>query len=243
MSARSKGGGRPASSDVQGSGTRGEASEPIGSQLFSSLNQFRGVVSQSREEQQAHAARPLSPKKRKTDENSAIGVQNSDVLQAIKDLLAELLRVDKGHIAPAACSDDRSLRAEMEGIKQEQAHMTQLMNKMMVMLQALQQEVGGPQAPPGNSALPRVPAQTSNRPARPLSVPVTQPSWANITEAGSGSSWTTVTNSKKKLKKHPRDQRRVLFVRNVQSHECDPRDIMFEVNKALAHARAHVTVT
>jgi hypothetical protein len=39
MSARSKGGGGPASSDVQGSGTRGEASEPIGSQFqFSPLN-------------------------------------------------------------------------------------------------------------------------------------------------------------------------------------------------------------
>jgi hypothetical protein len=33
-----------------------------------------------------------------------------------------------------------------------------------------------------------------------------------------------------------------LFVRNVKPHTCDPRDIMFEVNKALAHARANVTV-
>jgi hypothetical protein len=49
-------------------------------------------------------------------------------------------------------------------------------------------------------------------------------------------------NGKKRLKKHPRDQRRVLFVRNVRSHDCDARDIMFEVNKALAHARAHVMV-
>jgi hypothetical protein len=35
---------------------------------------------------------------------------------------------------------------------------------------------------------------------------------------------------------------RILFVRNVQSHDRDPRDIMFKVNKALANARAHVTV-
>ena len=54
--------------------------------------------------------------------------------------------------------------------------------------------------------------------------------------------WTTVNNGKKKSRKHPIDQRRVLFVRNSQSHACDPRDIMFEVNKALAHARAHVAV-
>jgi hypothetical protein len=33
-----------------------------------------------------------------------------------------------------------------------------------------------------------------------------------------------------------------LFVRNVKSYTCDPRDIMFEVNKALANTRAHVTV-
>ena len=54
--------------------------------------------------------------------------------------------------------------------------------------------------------------------------------------------WTTVNNGKKKSRKHPIDQRRVLFVRNSQSHACDPRDIMFEVNKALAHARASVAV-
>ena len=54
--------------------------------------------------------------------------------------------------------------------------------------------------------------------------------------------WTTVSNGKKKTKKHSLNQRRILFVRNAQSSNCDPRDIMFEVNKALANARAHVTV-
>lgn len=33
-----------------------------------------------------------------------------------------------------------------------------------------------------------------------------------------------------------------MIARNVQIHTCDPRDIMLEVNKALAHARANVTV-
>jgi hypothetical protein len=33
-----------------------------------------------------------------------------------------------------------------------------------------------------------------------------------------------------------------LFVRNVQSYNRDPRDIIFEVNKALTNARAYVTV-
>jgi hypothetical protein len=73
---------------------------------------------------------------------------------------------------------------------------------------------------------------------------VTQPSWAAVTGTGTQktSSWTTLTNGKKKMKKHPLDQRRILFARNVQSHPCDPRDIMFEVNKAPAHARAKVPV-
>jgi hypothetical protein len=71
-----------------------------------------------------------------------------------------------------------------------------------------------------------------------------QPSWANVTatRAQTAAGWTTVTNVKKRSKKHPLDQRRILFGRNVQSHTCDPRDIMFEVNKALAHARANMTV-
>jgi hypothetical protein len=71
-----------------------------------------------------------------------------------------------------------------------------------------------------------------------------QPSWANVTGTGAqtATGWTTVTNIKKKVKKHPLDQRRILFSRNVQTHTCDPRDMMFEVNKALAHARAYATV-
>jgi hypothetical protein len=53
-----------------------------------------------------------------------------------------------------------------------------------------------------------------------------QPTWAAVTSTGAQkvSSWTTVTNGKKEVKKHPLDQRRILFVRNVQPHTCDPRD-------------------
>jgi hypothetical protein len=54
--------------------------------------------------------------------------------------------------------------------------------------------------------------------------------------------WTIVTNGKKRIKKHLLDQRRILFVRNVKSYTCDPRDIMLEVNKALTNTRAHVIV-
>lgn len=72
----------------------------------------------------------------------------------------------------------------------------------------------------------------------------TQQSWAAVASTGTQkiSEWTTVTHGKKKAKKHSLGQRRILFARNVQTHTYDPRDIMFEVNKALAHARADVTV-
>jgi hypothetical protein len=116
------------------------------------------------------------------------------------------------------------------------------MNRVMTVLQTPRQEIGGIPPLPENNAFPKSAAQASNRQAFPPSAQVTQPSWAEITGAEAGSGWTTVTNDKKELKKHPGDQRRILFVRNVQSHNCDPRDIMFEVNKALAHARVHVTV-
>jgi DNA-binding ferritin-like protein len=71
-----------------------------------------------------------------------------------------------------------------------------------------------------------------------------QRTWESVTRTATpaAAGWQTMTNGEKKLKKHPLDQRRILLVRNKQSHHCDPRDIMFAVNKALAHARADVTV-
>ncbi|KAI7712086.1 hypothetical protein KC353_g8529 [Hortaea werneckii] len=243
MSARSKGGGGPASSDVQGSGKCGEASEPIGSQFQFSAPQIRGGRLQSWEEQQAYATKPVNAKKRKTDIGSAFGLHGDELLQAIEDAIVKALRVPLGPNATTGCTEDvRSLRAEVEEIRKGQTQLTQLMNTVMTVLRAPRQETGASPPLSGNSAFPRGTAETSNKKARPLSAQVTQPSWANITESGAGTGWTTVTNGKKKLKKHPRGQRRVLFVRNVQSHDRDPRDIMFEVNKALAHSRAHVTV-
>jgi hypothetical protein len=120
------------------------------------------------------------------------------------------------------------------------------------MLQAVTQMLKNAPATENNRVAPVVEADATSRPRtraaaiRGQQQPVreAQPSWATVTGNGTQktSSWTTVTNGKKKAKKHPLDQRRILFVRKVQSHTCDPRDIMFEVNKALAHARAKVIV-
>jgi hypothetical protein len=243
MSALSKGGGGPASSDVQGSDKRGEASGPIGSQFQFSTLGFRGSGAQSWKEQEAHTIGPVSPKKRKTDVDSAFSGHDDTLLQAIENAIAKALQAPMRPSAVAGCSENvQSIRAEMEEIKKGQLQLTQLMNAVMAVLRTPRQETKGTPPPPGNIAFPRGTEQTTNRQARPQSAQATQLSWANITESGAGSGWTTVTNGKKKLKKHLRDQRRVLFVRNVQSHNCDPRDIMFEVNKALTYARAYVTV-
>lgn len=71
-----------------------------------------------------------------------------------------------------------------------------------------------------------------------------QRTWATVTRttAQTAAGWATVSTRKKKPKKHPLDQRRILLLRSGQPHQYDARDIMFEVNKALAHARAYVTV-
>lgn len=60
--------------------------------------------------------------------------------------------------------------------------------------------------------------------------------------------WTTVggrkkpTSSKKVLKKHPADQRRILLLRQGSAQQRDPRDIMLAINKALAQAGADPTI-
>jgi hypothetical protein len=57
--------------------------------------------------------------------------------------------------------------------------------------------------------------------------------------------WTTVGGYKTKqkasqaLKKHAKDQRRVLFIREASTNRSDPRDVMLEINKALAQAGAN----
>lgn len=43
-------------------------------------------------------------------------------------------------------------------------------------------------------------------------------------------------------KKQPMEQRRILFIMNDPQPKPDPRDVMFEVNRALAHARAETEV-
>lgn len=257
MSPLSKGGGESASSDVQGSTTRGEVTGPIGSQFnFSSPVFLSG--SQGDEGRQSHAKGPTCPKKRRTDEGfDASIIDGSTLLHAMQDMIAEALSGVDSAGAVAKCSHDvQVLRAEMEKKFQKvELSLTQLVTTAMAsiqaeadrradaMLQSLQQALANKEKPATSVTTPQ--SETRAPQEGTIETPNArreQKSWASIAESRTGNGWTTVTKGKKKVKKHPRGQRRVLFVRNVQSHCCDPRDIMFEVNKALAHARAQVTV-
>jgi hypothetical protein len=256
MSPLSKGGGGTASSDVQGSATSGEAPGPIGSQFQFSAPIFR-TGSRRDEERQRYTKGPTCSKKRRTDVGFDASIDGGTLLYAMQDMIVEALSGLNGSTAVAGCSHEvQVLRAEMEkGLRKVELNLTQLATTAMArmqaeadrrvdaMIQSQEQMLASTPRPKISVTSPQLGKSSSQgRTANPANAKGEQTSWATNTESRTGKGWTTVTNGKKKVRKHPRGQRRVLFVRNVQSHDCDPRDIMFEVNKALAHARAHVTV-
>jgi hypothetical protein len=272
MSPSSKDGRETPPSDVPRSGACGEASEPIGSlaEYQMSTPSFRRGGPRSWEEWQTGTACPTSPKKGKTHSDAAIKVPQETLVQVIEDAVAKALRGFAAPTATARSLEDvQSLRIEMEdSVSKVQMQLTQLVTQLVsnaviktqaeadrradAMLQKLVQMLN---ITPGKdddktmpssraSVEPGRAAQVSSRQGQQQPVRAGQPTWAEVTAKGTQATtgWTTVNNGKKKSKKHPLDQRRVLFARNSQSRACDPRDIMFEVNKALAHARAHVAV-
>lgn len=266
MSPLSKGGGGTASSEIQGSETRGEASEPITSpaetQFFNPEIRPGGALSW--DELQAHTKEQASAKKRKANAGSAIGITEDVFAQAFERAGASgrLREVTGPTLATGSLGEVQFLRGEIR-LEMSKMHMqlTQLVKSTMAEIQAeadrrveatlqriMEMLEKGPKQNNGRVGS-RVRTDLQSGGATQGSVgqaqrpgQTAQPSWANVVRTGAGNGWTKVMNGKKKLKKHPRGQRRVLFIRNVRSHSCDPRDIMFEVNKALAHARAHVTV-
>lgn len=184
-------------------------------------------------------------------------IDGGTLLYAMQDMIAEALSGFAGPRAVAGCAHDAQVfREEMKKeLQKVQLDLTQLVTTELArmqaeadrradsMLQSLKQMFASTPRPETSVTTPQ-PGKSAPQ-GGTTHIPKArreQTSWASIAESRTGNGWTTVTNGKKKVRRHPRDQRRVLFVRNVQTHNCDPRDIMFEVNKALAHARAHVTV-
>lgn len=268
MSSTSEGDGGTPSSVLQGSDSPEKTSEPIGSLAEYQLStpSFRRIRPQDWEEWQNATRCPASPKKRKVDQETNTRIHENALVKLLEDTMARMLRTSAAPMPVAASVDHaEAMRSEVrDNIKEMKAEVMQLVNTMMetmqaeadrradAMLQTVMQMLKNAPATQNSKAAPVVEtdvtsghrtrtaaSQAQQQPMRPA-----QPSWAAVTGTGTQktSSWTTVTNSKKKARKHPLDQRRILFVRNAQPHTCDPRDIMFEVNKALAHARAKVTV-
>jgi hypothetical protein len=260
----SKGDGGTPSSKIPGSDSPEMASAPIGNLGESHLStpSFRHEDRSWDDQLKC----PASPKKRKTDTNSAINVPDEALLQAVEYVVAKAMRrFTEPTASGGSLQDLQSLRSEMnDNINKVHMQLTQLVNTAMMKMQAevnkravevlpkLEQMHSGTPMQDKGGAVPSfrgnsTPGSATQEPVRQRqdqSKRVAQPTWAGITGAGghASMSWTTVTNGKKKLKKHPLDQRRILLTRDSQSHDCDSRDVMFEVNKALAHARAHVTV-
>lgn len=271
MSSTSEGDGGTPSSVLPGIGSPGKTSEPIGSlgsladyQL--ATPSFRGVRQQEWEEWQKATRCPASPKKRKIERADVISISKDGLVQLVEDTMTRILR---GYVAPTpavgAGEEVQRLRVEVEAsITKVRVELTQLVNTMMEKMQAeaerrvetmLQKLTRMLKIAPKNDIGRAAPLSevepTSGRPTRmpdcqgqTQPTRAAQPSWAAVASTGAQkmTGWTTVTNGKKRTKKHSLNQRRILFVRNAQSPNCDPRDIMFEVNRALANARAHVTV-
>lgn len=211
---------------------------------------------------------PASPKKRKADSIAAIDIQEDLLAQTMERSVAKALQAFLASgLATGSLGDVQSLRSEMrESTDRVQAQVTRFVNEAMAKMQAeadrrldaivqkLTQTLNstprqlrdqtsrsfttGVQLDATTQNLGR---QSGRQPAR-----VAQPFWAKVTATGAqataAAAWTTVANSRRRPKKHPLEQRRFLFSRNVHSYTCDPREIMLEVNRALALARAHVTV-
>jgi hypothetical protein len=267
----SEGDGGTPSSVLPGFDSPGKTSEPIGS-LGSYANyqlatpSFRNVRPQDWEEWQKATRYPAILKKRKADQANIIKISEDGLVQLVENTITRILR-DFVALKPTISSigEAQALRGEVEGNTSEvKIELTQLVNTTMermqaeaerraeAMLQKLTQMLKIAPKTHIDRAAPIVDTESASRLSMRASssqgqnqtMRAAQPCWAAVTGTGAQNlkGLTTVANGKKKTRKHSLDQWRILFVRNAQSHDRDPRDIMFEVNKALAHAKAHVTV-
>jgi len=137
MSPPSKGGGGTASSDVQGSATRGKAPGPVGSQFQFSAPILRSG-SRRDEERQSHAKGPTCPKKWRTEVGFDASIDGGILIYTMQDMIAEALSGLTGPRAVAGCSHNvQVLRAEMEKeLQRVQLNLTQLVTTTIARMQA-----------------------------------------------------------------------------------------------------------
>jgi hypothetical protein len=234
----SEGDGGTPSSVLPGFDSPGKTSEPIGSlgslanyQLATSS--FRNVRPLDWEEWQKATRCPASPKKRKADQANIIRISEDGLVQLVENTMARILR-DFVALKPTTGSirEAQVLRGEVEAnISKVKIELTQLVNMMMGRMQAEAEQRAEAmlhkltqmlRLAPRNHVY-RVAPVIDNEVASGRSTRVsgsqgqnqttraTQPCWAAVagTRAQKTIGWTTVTNGKKRTKKHSLDQRRI----------------------------------
>jgi hypothetical protein len=208
------------------------------------------------------------PKKRKVtlDQEDNMRIHENAFVKLLEDTMKRVLGASAAPVPAAASLDHaQTIRSEVrDNIREVKIELMQLVDTVMekmqaeaisrvdAMLQTVVQMLKNAPATESNKTELFITADTTLgtktrapvRQGQQQPLRAAQQSWAAVASTGTQKTlgWTTVTHGKKKAKKHSLDQRCILFARNVQSHTCDPRDIMFEVNKTLAHAQANVTV-
>lgn len=156
-------------------------------------------------------------------------IHENALVKLLEDTMARMLQASAAPMPAAASLDHaQTIRSEMrESIKEMKVELTQLVSTMMetmeaeadrradAMLQAVIQMLKNAPETDNNRAAPVVETdatsehrkRTAANRGQQQPMQAAQPSWAAVTGTGTQktSSWTTVTNGKKKVKRHPLD--------------------------------------
>jgi hypothetical protein len=243
--------------EIAVNGPQGSTSEPISSSI-------EGLASLGPTAEQRQARYPLrdgrpavrfsqqSPKKRKADEDSTVCFPVHELTDEIENAMTRTLRC---FATDRRLEDVQSLRNEMKvNMDQIRVQLSQLIADAVTKVQVeadKRVEAVIQRLKLAFNVTPKDGAQSVAPPPTIQQKQAGQSTWASIARGGMGpqvNEWTTVSGHKTKrkttrvLKKHSKNQRRVLFSREQDSPQCsDPRTIMLEINKAL-QVEANATV-
>lgn len=222
--------------------------------------------------QQSPKKRRINDEERRNDETSMVSLSRQGVMEMVEWAVDKALREFATKQArDAPISSTQNVYNEMrKSIELIQKQMTQMVSDAMGEMRAeaaeraetMPQRLLGraPETAPTHTAnrgrevneLHQIDAQKASKKTKHALHPSqTAPeTWTEKigSKAQGTNEWTTVSGRKKTtsmpkvLKKHPADQRRVLFLRQGPAQQRDPRDIMLAINKALAKEGANATV-
>lgn len=206
-----------------------KTSEPIGSLADYQLStpSFRRIRPQDWEEWQNVMGHPASPKKRKVDQATNLGSPQETLVKLLEETMTRMLQASAAPM-PATASFDhaRTIHDEVRNYMNEvKIELTQLLTTMMEQMQAEANRRADAMLQTLVRMLKNTPANGNNKAASVVQpgkdqehktqepagrghqqpMRAAQPSWVAVTGTGTQntSNWTTVTNGKKKNKKHP----------------------------------------